>query len=631
MQSDSFTSIAKCKIAGKCLNWLIVMPKITQFDDQQYNFPVGIAYVSSALKASGRQVFTLNLNYKKETAYELLRACIKENKIDIVSSGGISIQYSLLKNIFDTAKQIKPDIITVAGGGIITSDPIPAMEALENVDYGVIGEGEITICDLAYAMENGLDVGSVNGLIYKNSSNWVITQMRKEIEDLDVLPWPDYEGFEYAQMLEKTPMDLLTARDKQERTGIVFYSRSCPYNCTFCFHSSGKKYRARTMDSFFKEFDWLMQKYAFDNVFLADEFFLRNTDFVRQFCERIKPYGIRWTCSGRVDNITKEMLEILLDAGCYRIGFGVESVNNHILKSMRKHITREQIESAFALCQDVGMEAQGNIIFGDLEETVETAMDTINWWKAHQEWALTMHWIIAYPGCHVYEVSCERGIISDRVQFIKDGCPEVNFSKMTTDERRHIASVIDMLVSEGHDTLSGATIVQGETGKVIVTGNCPYCGEVGTYLNLDPLRPIKLENCPACHRTLRLYASDYADFSVFSQNMEKLLSTRKIAFWPVITGLAKVFESAPVLANDDLFVVDISPYKQGMTLCGKIIQSPEIIKEKSIDTVIITTSTSVGSDIIQHIKTGFPQVKKIELIGNLFFSSEKQKVSCVTD
>jgi hypothetical protein len=291
---------------------------------------------------------------------------------------------------------------------------------------------------------------------------------------------------------------------------------------------------------------------------------------------------------------------------------------------MRKHITREQIENAFALCKQEGMEAQGNLIFGDLEETVETALDTINWWKAHQDWALTMHWIIAYPGTHIYKVSCEKGIISAPVQFIKDGCPEVNFSKMTDEERRKIASVMDTLVNERHDILSNARLESGQSGKVTVAGNCPYCGKPNTFFNLDPIRPIKLDVCPKCSRTLRLYASDYMCVETFRENIEKACKSSKIALWPVITGLSKLTEHLPDSAEADIYLVDSSQYKQGLELSGYTIHAPEIIAEKEIDVVFITTSTSISMDIINRIKKDFPTVKKIEIIGNLFFPENPQ-------
>ena len=45
------------------MNYCIVMPRLARDDDASYAFPIGMAYVSAALKATGRQVFTYNMNY----------------------------------------------------------------------------------------------------------------------------------------------------------------------------------------------------------------------------------------------------------------------------------------------------------------------------------------------------------------------------------------------------------------------------------------------------------------------------------------------------------------------------------------------------------------------------------------
>ena len=603
-------------------NWLLVMPRMTVWNEQQYVFPIGLPHISSALKISGRRVFTINLTYKEEDVSVLLEDAIRRNNINIVATGGITSQYSQIKEITDTAKTIKPDITVIVGGGIITSDPCIAMTAFENVDYGVIGEGEITVCNLAYALETGKDLANVKGIVYKTEGNWKVTQLPDDISDLDMIPWPDYDGFDYSEMLDKVPIDMLSVQIDGEKLSTLYFSRSCPYNCTFCFHSCGKKYRTRTLDSFFEEFDYLINKYAFNCTYISDELFLHSLDFVKNFCEKIKPYGIRWSCMGRVDNITREMLEVLIDAGCYLVYFGVESANDNVLKSMQKNITRAQIENAFSLCEKVGLEAQGGLIFGDLEETVETAMETISWWKIHPTWNISLGWIIAYPGSYDYKVACKRGLISDPVQYIKDGCPEVNFSKMTDEERRHIASVIASLQNEQHDIIRDAVISSGKFGKINMRGGCPYCGEVGTFLNLDPIRQKKLEICPSCNHTLRIRPYDYVDKGIFNNNILNVLKTSKIAFWPIVTGLMELIQNTPALHSDKVFFIDSSTYKQGMDYCGKVVQAPKVIAKENIDTVFLTTATNVSVEIENTINKNYPGVKCIKLVGDLYFAKE---------
>ena len=103
------------------MNYLIVMPILTEIFDQSYTFPLGIAYVSASLKRSGRNVVTYNLNYKSKTIKENLEKIIREEQIDVIATGGLTAQYWQLERILTAAREIKPDIITWVGGGIITS------------------------------------------------------------------------------------------------------------------------------------------------------------------------------------------------------------------------------------------------------------------------------------------------------------------------------------------------------------------------------------------------------------------------------------------------------------------------------------------------------------------------------
>lgn len=136
----------------------------------------------------------------------------------------------------------------------------------------------------------------------------------------------------------------------EKNTILMSTSRACPYQCTFCFHSSGSKYRQRSLDNFFEELDILVEKYAIKYIFIVDELFAVKMDRLKEFCQRIKPYNIKWWAEFRVNTVTKEMVDLLKDANCAVMAFGIERADNRILKSMRKNITIEQTANALNWC-----------------------------------------------------------------------------------------------------------------------------------------------------------------------------------------------------------------------------------------------------------------------------------------
>ncbi|TWH47403.1 B12-binding domain-containing radical SAM protein [Sporomusa sp. KB1] len=554
------------------LNYLFVMPRIVTRDDMTYQLPYGFCMVSSALKASGRSVFTLNLNYKANP-YDLLRQTIIDNSIDVIATGGLSGQYSPLKEITDTAKSAKPDVITIVGGGIITAEPDVAMEALGTADYGIIGEGEITINALAYALENDEDVELVEGVVLRDGT---VAPMRPEVANLDLLPFPDYDGFEYSLLLRDK---LFSSSGVNEKTAVVTTGRSCPFNCTFCFHSSGKKYRRRSIDNIFQEINWIISNYDIKYIMFVDELFVKDKKFVKEVTDRIKKFNVKYWVQTRVDMITKEILQMLKDSGCYEITYGVESADNNILKSMQKNITVEQIERAFNLSCEVGLPSKGYIIFGDLAETAETINNSLNWWRAHPEFDIRLWWILTFPGSHLYKVACERGLISDRVQYLKNNDTQLNISKMSDEQYWEMVKKVELF-----QTLSTA----------------------GVNINFDDIDDIA---------------------GAIGKNLNHLLKKHEIAIWPATLDIIIVLNyiSSAFVSSNKVVFINANPndsYVLGIERFGKRVYTPdEILANSDVDTVLYAfghrSSHKVYAQISKMIKTQYPKVRQMINISEL--------------
>lgn len=596
------------------MNYCIVMPRLTEIDEQAYQFPIGIAYVASSLKNSGRNVITYNLNYKNDSITNLITRLVSDNDIDVLATGGLSAQYWQLKQIIDSARSAKPNLKIWVGGGIITSAPIPAMEALEDADVGMIGEGEITICELAEALEGKRTLESVNGLIFKRDGKWVITQPRDEIMDLDSLPYPDYEGFEFNKILDRTPTDIFALGKK--RFGFLSFGRSCPFNCTFCFHPSGTKYRRRSVASVCKELDYLIDHFDIQNIYITDELFVSKKEDLLLFCEEISKRKIGFTISLRVDMVNREMLQMLKDHGCIQVTFGLESADNSILKSMNKHITVEQIEFALELCNEVGINTQGGFIFGDEAETVETYQNTVRWWKEHPQFSITTNLIIVYPGSILYQHACQKGLIKDEVQFLKDGCPIINVSKMSDQEYRDMAVEISMLRQKPTDVLEEPSIQYRGFGKIDYTARCSNCHLLNTWTALDPFRIRGNLICEHCGHTMHVVTTDGVEHCA-EDNFKKIVKDHKVALWPMVNSVEEMRHAVPSIMNDNVYFIDSASLKQGGHYHNKMIYSPEIISEKQIDTVCLTVTTSVTTEILETLKH-YHSVKYVFFTGDLF-------------
>ncbi|MDE7062292.1 MAG: cobalamin-dependent protein, partial [Lachnospiraceae bacterium] len=199
------------------MNYLFVMPRFRQNKNDTYMFPLGMAYVSASLKQVRTQVFCLNLNMNFREIEEEVRDAICKYDVDVIATGGLTPNFKQVRTIISAAKRFKPEIITMAGGGLLTATPEVIMRGIPELDIGMIAEGEITIRELAETLENGKDLGQVKGIVYRTIDQTVVrTEEREDIQDLDALPFPDYEGFEFDG---KNSVSICT-------------SRSCPFGCS---------------------------------------------------------------------------------------------------------------------------------------------------------------------------------------------------------------------------------------------------------------------------------------------------------------------------------------------------------------------------------------------------------------
>ena len=470
---------------------LLVVPRYVRFQGEQYSFPLGLGYIAAALKGAGHTVRGLNLNHDYRPSSDVIAEAIADFDPDACGTGTLSPLYPQANQIFTAARAAKPDIINIAGGGMISSGPEIAARVLD-FDFGVIGEGEESTVELADALNHGRDPRQVPGLVLRDRQGaTTLTAPRDPIRAIDDLPWPDYEAFGIREWFALV----------RERAIQMIASRSCPLSCSFCFHPSGRTYRVRNLDRFFKEFDHLNRAYGVTTLSLNDELFALNTDRIRDFCTRIKPYGVQWNLALHVHSVDAETLEMMRDSGCSLISYGVESVNADVLKSMRKNATRADIERTLRMTHEKNIEVQGNLIFGDCAETIETVNDSLHWWGENRDLQINLIMLKVYPGSRIFEDAVADGRIADGVaQLIEPGR---NFSKL--DDASH-AALLNRIMEFNETLLMPARVErferEAETHPLhgtlyAIDWRCPRCG------TLNEKRRFPINN-PQHFQTIRM-------------------------------------------------------------------------------------------------------------------------------
>ena len=476
---------------------LIIVPRFaeTKGVNFQYAFPLGLAYISSTLRNAGHNISCLNLNHLSGTTEELVQNILgARGKYDYVLCGGLSISFNQIKKVVDVIHKCEPRPGIILGGGLISSEP----ELMFNVlrpDYIVIGEGEKTIVDLLECLGEKGDIKQIAGIGYQDSEGkFTFNQPQVPIKDIDLLPWPDFEAFGYEEYLDNMHPDDSVGYELFDCPRIypIICSRSCPFLCTFCFHPIGNRYRQRSLDSIFQELEVMVKRYKINIIGIYDELFTRNRKWLSEFCQRMEnflkdlPWECKWGCQMRVDDVDDEVLKMMKRAGCHSISYGFESYSPAVLKSMKKHITPDQIDRAIKATLKNKISMQGNFIFGDVAETMETAKETLDYFRQNYQAGIFLGFINPYPGTEIYQRCLERGVIKNKLDFIENHIFDVfNMTETMTDKQFRKLWFDVFYASYKHRAYARCcSLTRTKRGTFDIRLKCPHCNEVIEYKNL---------------------------------------------------------------------------------------------------------------------------------------------------
>jgi len=491
---------------------LCVLPRFNKADlayydpnstDKFYNYimPAGIAYVSSALKHAGFEVDVQNQNHVEGLIYDVIKKQLQLKHYDYVFTGGLSMYYPNIRDLVIYIREISPSTVIVVGGGIISAQPKIMFELLKP-DVGVMFEGEETCVELVRCFEAGGELSQVKGIVYTSKDKeTIINAMRPPIENLDMIPYPDYEGLGIVDYIENTkPFHLGHSSTDWVNSYSIVTSRSCPYKCTFCFHSTGNKYRQRSIENIMGEIQWAIPKYKINYLFFLDELFAFDKQRALELCRQLKefvatvPWHMRMYFQLRVDRTDVEIIDALKDIGADIVfAVGLESFNLTVLQSMKKQITPYQIKKCIALIADRHMMIQGMFIFGDPAETLETAKETLDFLKSHQDiirGGIDCAFIIPFAGTGVYQHCVDAGIIKDEIALINEraerGYNKFNPMNMTSLSDLDFKKLQDMVWSAEYLAPRYTYPISSDVVHHVpqVSALCPYCNRPTIIKNM---------------------------------------------------------------------------------------------------------------------------------------------------
>lgn len=373
-------------------------------------YPVlSLATLIRPLTDAGHEVQVIDRCYE-DLALDGILERVRAWKPDFVGVTGTTPLFPQMSRVARAVKSIDPGIRTIGGGAHCSALPEQSLEEA-GFDYVVYGEGDTTLVDLA----EGKPAREIRGLVWRDAGTAVKNPPRPWLEDLDLLPFPEWEAFDIPRYRR------YFSRLINQRGPCAFFesSRGCVFSCNYCGSKNtvGRTFRTKSVERVLAEIEYMM-RCGFREFYVVDDIFTTDVARVKRICEGIlrKGWKIPWQCSNgiRVDMGDQEMFDLMRRAGCYKVAFGFESGDDRVLKQAGKggRATVEAASRVVGMCKKAGIQVFGFFMVGLLHDTEETMERTIRLGRRLETDLLKVSICIPFPGTAMYHRLAADGLLN---------------------------------------------------------------------------------------------------------------------------------------------------------------------------------------------------------------------------
>ena len=302
---------------------------LTTLNSKFIHTALSIRYLKSYCKEDFPSIDIEEYTINQNTDY-IAREIYKKNA-DIVAFSTYIWNMRETLEITEILKTVNPNMIIILGGPEVSYNAEDILRDNDYIDYIIYGEGEETLKQLLLSIRDKKDIGSIQGVVYRNGKDIYTNAARPLIEDLDSIPSPfddDIESF---------------------KNKIAYFesSRGCPFNCQFCLSSTIKGVRffslERAKSDLKKLIDIGVSQVKFvDRTFNAKKGYAME---IMNFIVEQKTKGINFHFEVTAHLVDDEMIDFLsnIKAGLFQFEVGVQSTNAETLKAIDRTTDFEKL------------------------------------------------------------------------------------------------------------------------------------------------------------------------------------------------------------------------------------------------------------------------------------------------
>ena len=377
------------------------VPEVKVFDvDKSVSHSYGLHFTDQRRNMA---VFLEGVNNKQHAVWQEIRRTLESFKPDLVGITAMTIHYASSLRVAEIVKEWNP-ACTVVMGGVHASIMPRGMVEWPFTDAVVRGEGETPFREIIRRANSGItDFSDISGVITKATPDKV-NHPPSEENDLDSLPLPDRTAL--ISMENFSPEDL----------GLILTSRGCPYRCSYCSNFT-RKTRFRSVYNVIEEISEVKINYGTFQFMFKDDSFTVDRNRVNSFCQTLldKNLKLLWECTTRLDLVDDLLIRHMKKAGCNRVGVGVESGDEEMLKIFNKKLTKEQIRKGTDILNRNNMFWTGYFMMGLPMEREDQILRTLDFMHELRPPYAALGIYKPYPGTRLFKIAVELGLVDDNV------------------------------------------------------------------------------------------------------------------------------------------------------------------------------------------------------------------------
>lgn len=403
---------------------MIQTPSVEEISQERV-YPIGIVLLASCIQGAGHEVSILDMNLERDPfgalkekllAFQPEAIGLSLRNIDPLGNKTSSLIAPFIVAVRLIAA-VLPQARLIVGGTGFSLFPERLMLEVPELDYGIVGEAEVTFPALLRSLDNP---PALPGLCQREGSKVRVSPPATNFDMTNYVP----------------PNRLLLSPERYK--GINNYvptigietKRGCALNCAYCVYPQlqGSRLRCRPTAAVVDEMEILHKEYGIESFHFTDPVLNVPRGHLEGICEEIlrRKLKVRWDGFMREDQLNEKNVALFERAGCECFSFSPDGLCQESLDVLGKNLSETQILKAASLVAQTDTVSVYHFMVnvpGETEKTCEKSIQFVEkLYELHSKkrnlGTIILNNIRILPGTTVERIAREQRVIDSETDLL---------------------------------------------------------------------------------------------------------------------------------------------------------------------------------------------------------------------